>query len=186
MARSRSASSFQAVIDGIPHLEDVGLGSDAHLSGIGMSGSDSRSLRLIRRRYSRMTLRHTPFRKAPNSSVLRINWPCCSARKNPRQTLLDQIVNIGATVADMVQDLVAQLETQTINVRLCQGRFGRGVLGQIHGAPGCGTGQWGMANVGNLGFPNCDSGIGHCRPRPAVAPVAFRDWKHSRQKTGRP
>ena len=77
-ARSRSANSFKP-LSMASRISRISASGRTPASGIGVSGSIVGSRR-IRRRYSRITFRQTPFRKAPNSSVLRIIWRC-SARK---------------------------------------------------------------------------------------------------------
>ena len=102
----------QAVIDGVAAFRGFRPPAGRRYPACGISGSRIGS-RLIRRRYSRITLRQTPFRNAPNSSVLRIVLPLLGAQK-PHQAFLHQIVHIGAIVAHMIEDLVAKLEPQAI------------------------------------------------------------------------
>ena len=73
-----------------------------------------------------MTLRQTPFRKAPEFFGIANHLALLGAEK-PHQSFLHKIVHIGAAVAHMIQNLIAELEAQAFD-----GRFGQvHVFGQV-------------------------------------------------------
>jgi hypothetical protein len=139
---------FQSVVDGIAHFEDFGLGPDAPVPNRHVRidrGFPPDSPTIFEYHVSANTVEES-------AELLGIaNQLPLLGTKKPRQAFLDEIIHIGAAMADMVQNFVAQFQAQPIDVRFGYRGFVYGWFG-IHGALECGTRKLGMTNLNNAGF----------------------------------
>lgn len=108
----------QTVIDGVAHLEDFGLGADAGIGnrhlGVG-EGFPALPAAVFEDHVTAHTVDKCP-------EFLGVaNLPALFSAEKAREGFLHQVVDIGAVVAQVIKNFIAQLEAEALDEGLGQG-----------------------------------------------------------------